>query len=147
MSSALKALKKLHKKALKQERKASDRALQALSHQALPPTAPVRRNQETATNSVWGDVSQQVAGAMLGEIARPLRPLLAWFDGDDGFRPASHRPASKAWSSSMEKGSMRPVAARSSAPSILYLPLKSPPCKRCPARSGGICQCAAKRFG
>ncbi|CAH0533354.1 hypothetical protein VST7929_01220 [Vibrio stylophorae] len=29
---------------------------------------------------------------------------------------------------------------------LLTIPLKSPPCKRCPALSGGICACAQKRL-
>ncbi|KFC97776.1 hypothetical protein [Leminorella grimontii] len=141
MSSALKALKKLHKKALKQDRKAGDRALRALSHGTLPPVMPIRQSEALKEDSVWGEVSQQVVGAMLGEVAKPLKPLLEWFD--------YHEPS---WPSAKEKipsarGAMRPMPKGAQSPSILRLPLKSPPCKRCPARSGGICQCAAKRFG
>lgn len=142
MSSALKALKKWHKKTLKQGKKSGDRALRALSHNTFPPATSVKSRQTSTTDAVWQDVSQQVVGAMLGEVARPLKPLLEWFDyGQTSWTSAqgSKLPTTRAV--------MRATPKVASSPSILRLPLKSPPCKRCPARSGGICQCAAKRFG
>lgn len=142
MSSALKALKKLHKKALKQDKKAGDRALRALSHGAFPSAMPARQSEAPSVDSVWGEVSQQVVGAMLGEVARPLKPLLEWFDYNEPLWSSS-----KGRAPTEARGSMRPMPKAAPSPSILRLPLKSPPCKRCPARSGGICQCAAKRFG
>lgn len=152
MSSALKALKKLRKKAAKHESKikAGDRALRQLSHPTIQPSnsrSTPHLNTAQSADSVWSEISQQVVGSVLSEAAKPLKPLLDWFEHSGSIGLNIQRKSSS---------SDRKVAATLNfvqidrdtkpVPAILRLPFKSPPCKRCPARSGGICQCAAKRF-
>lgn len=152
MSSALKALKKLRKKAVKHESKikAGDRALRQLSRPTIQPSTPhsaLHSNTAQSADSVWSEISQRVVGSVLSEAAKPLKPLLDWFEHSgsialniQGKSSSPERRAAPTLNSVRMSRSTAPV------PAILRLPFKSPPCKRCPARSGGICQCAAKRF-
>lgn len=143
MSSALKALKKLHKKASKQgsKNKAGDRALQNLVRPAVLPGSHSRSTQSEPSDSIWSELSQQVMGSMLVEVSKPLKPLLDWFDHGGYNVPTPRQPVRNG-----STGNMRIQPNSIAPPAILRLPFKSPPCKRCPAKSGGICQCAAKRF-
>lgn len=152
MSSALKALKKLRKKASKHgsKNKSGDRALQQLSRPAVLPLQHSRPTQSRAEDSVWRELSQDVVGSMLGEVSKPLRPLLDWFNytGAVGLVIDNLKPKSRNHSTLQPfSGNMRIETKTIQSPAILRLPLKSPPCKRCPAKMGGVCQCAAKRFG
>ncbi|MCD1125129.1 hypothetical protein LPW36_03645 [Jinshanibacter sp. LJY008] len=143
MSSALKALKKLRKKASKHgsKSKAGDRALQNLVRPAVLPNSHPRATKPETTDSIWSELSQEVMGNMLVEVSKPLKPLLDWFDHGGYNAPASRQPVKTG-----NVGNMRIQSGSMAPPAILRLPFKSPPCKRCPAKSGGICQCAAKRF-
>lgn len=143
MSSALKALKKLRKKASKHgsKNKAGDRALQNLVRPAVLPNIHPRTAKPEPTDSIWSELSQEVMGNVLVEVSKPLKPLLDWFDHGGYNTPISRQPAKTA-----SAGNMRIQPNSMAPPAILRLPFKSPPCKRCPAKSGGICQCAAKRF-
>lgn len=151
MSSALKALKKLRKKAAKHghKDKTGDRALQQLSRPVALPVNTARSAKSTADDSAWRELSQDVVGSMLGEVSKPLRPLLDWFNHTgsvglvlDSLQAKRSNPTPQPFSNNM-----RISTKAISTPAILRLPLKSPPCKRCPAKMGGVCQCAAKRFG
>lgn len=152
MSSALKALKKLRKKASKHgsKNKSGDRALQQLSRPAVLPVQHSRPAKSGSEDSVWRELSQDVVGSMLGEVSKPLRPLLDWFNHAGAVGLVIDNLQSKPRSNSKLQpfsGNMRIDTKTVQTPAILRLPLKSPPCKRCPAKMGGICQCAAKRFG
>ncbi|AKJ43097.1 hypothetical protein [Pragia fontium] len=148
MSSALKALKKLRKKAAKHgsKNKAGDRALQHLSRPAVLPVHHKHPATGVATDSIWSEISQQVVGSVLVEVTKPLKPLLDWFEHGGFVTEVMPTKSSGARGVTPHINSARMNPNTAATPAILRLPFKSPPCKRCPARSGGICQCAAKRF-
>ncbi|WP_159565885.1 hypothetical protein [Budvicia diplopodorum] len=151
MSSALKALKKLRKKALKHEskNKTGDRALQQLSRPAVLPIHHHLPAKPVANDSVWRELSQDVFSSILGEVSKPLRPLLDWFNHSGSTGLVSNRVQAKSNSSTSRpfSGSVRIATQPVQTAAALHLPFKSPPCERCPAKMGGVCQCAAKRFG
>ncbi|WP_157509061.1 hypothetical protein [Ferrimonas futtsuensis] len=79
-------------------------------------------------------VTLQAGQSAVRELMAPLNPLLSWFnEGGIDFSAAD--------SSSRQIQSIRQPARP-----LSMLPLKSPPCKRCPALMGGQCKCAVKKF-
>ena len=79
-------------------------------------------------------IGEVVTTQILTELSAPLTPILSWFDGS-GNVLAGKNP----------KRTPR-VSLQSNTRNLAASPLKSPPCKSCPARSGGLCKCALKRF-
>ncbi|MGI2029664.1 hypothetical protein [Endozoicomonas acroporae] len=133
-SSALKKLKKLGKKSAKLQTR-SRMQLQALAgSQSVGVSEKVRVLSPEVKSVVQGAI---VSAAR--ELAAPCNPLISWFqEGNDvpfaagGVPPKPPQPA---------------VVKSRPEQSILHIPLKSPPCKQCPAKASGICKCAAKKFG
>ncbi|WP_090363839.1 hypothetical protein [Ferrimonas sediminum] len=120
MSSSLKKLKKLAK---------SGRAVAPKASRILP-------RPSSAVRSELLSITQDAGLSAARELMGPLNPLLSWFNEGANltFRPmAANTPVPQ------------PGAATNNL-SLARLPLKSPPCKRCPARMGGICNCARKKF-
>ncbi|WP_051252796.1 hypothetical protein [Ferrimonas kyonanensis] len=120
MSSSLKKLKKLAK---------AGRTATAKPTRILPGPSPQVRSELLA-------ITQDAGLSAARELMSPLNPLLSWFNegGNLTFRPmnsTAQAPQSRAVTNNL---------------SLARLPLKSPPCKRCPARMGGICNCARKKF-
>lgn len=152
MSSPLKALKKLRKKASKHasKDKSGDLALQQLFHPIILPAQHFQPAKPGSSDSILRELSQDVVGSMLGEVSKPLRPLLDWFNytGTVGtiIDNLQTKPRRNLKLQSFS-GNMRIETKTIQTPAILRLPLKSPPCKGCPAKMGAVCQCAAKRFG
>ncbi|GAL17466.1 hypothetical protein JCM19235_6015 [Vibrio maritimus] len=138
--SAKKALKKLKKKVNKSTKNKSLKQLQSLKA-VVGGKKEISRTSERLGDEILG-VANEAAMSALSELAAPLTPVLSWLNGGQGTN----------WSPSQTSISSLPQNKRSAndgAPkinSIAYLPLKSPPCKRCPALSNGICKCAAKKF-
>ncbi|WP_417348285.1 hypothetical protein [Ferrimonas sp.] len=79
-------------------------------------------------------ITLQAGQSAVRELMAPLTPLLSWFDeGGTGRSFAdSHSP--------------RIQSIQQPARTLSMLPLKSPPCKHCPALMGGHCKCAVKKF-
>ncbi|MGF1909416.1 hypothetical protein L4C38_08250 [Vibrio kasasachensis] len=130
------ALKKLKKNVSK----APSKSLKQL--QALPLARAEEEQQNNPRSSYWKSefkqISQQTLVNVASELAAPFNPVLSWFDG--GETASVIRPSAK--SADIKKdANMRP-----SVKSIVHLPFKSPPCKRCPALSHGVCKCAAKKL-
>ncbi|OLQ95058.1 hypothetical protein BIY21_07515 [Vibrio ponticus] len=139
--SAKKSLKKLKKKVVQQ---AQTRSLKQLKSLSLPEQSNKQVTQ--ASNSAWRSefkqVSQQALVNVASELAAPFNPVLSWFnDGNVITLP----PVGFASTTSVETNK-KSADARPNMKSIVHLPMKSPPCKRCPALSNGVCKCAAKKL-
>ncbi|QIZ78809.1 hypothetical protein HER31_04570 [Ferrimonas lipolytica] len=132
--SSLKKLKKL-KKAIKPSSK-SKQQLRATNAVTATASGSALRNE-------LAQVSRQAGLNAVRELATPLNPLLSWFE--EG-RNLSFVAANE---SSLQRSTSAQTSQRTApqVSSIARLPLKSPPCKRCPALAGGFCKCAQKRFG
>lgn len=88
-------------------------------------------------------VSQQAVISMVSELATPLQPVLSWFNDGGARQPlatALSQSSPPIASVTKVSGAVNPRLA------LAKVPLKCPPCKRCPALGGGLCQCAAKKF-
>ncbi|MGL6258605.1 hypothetical protein [Vibrio sp. WXL210] len=140
------------KKALKKLKKSSQKALKSQSIKqldALKSETQVRKGSTERSASQMSaelrQVANQAAKSALSELATPLNPLLSWFnEGGIDWPTQTHgqsAPTQTASVVSRQTGNPTP-----SVKSIVHLPLKSPPCKRCPALSNGVCKCAAKKF-
>lgn len=145
--NAKKALKKLKKKTVKKVASSSHKQLSALKNNALgnlgTSLSHTTSPQSELVDELKGVVNQAAMSAAY-ELAAPLNPLLSWF-GDAGGMVDFTSTMKKA-SMPMPKQSANDAAPAFSVKSVGHLPLKSPPCKRCPALSNGICKCAAKKF-
>lgn len=75
----------------------------------------------------------------LSEIKAPLNPILSWFDE---ARTITLRSKPSINIAPVELS----VSTQRRSLSLASLPLKSPPCKKCPALNSGLCKCALKRF-
>lgn len=137
---AKKAIKKLIKQSKKTVKSESLKQLKSLK--ATP--SPTRQSTTNNSSSIRGDLKElagQVAVSAVKELAQPLNPVLSWFsEGGDYINlttPANDSPVPE-----ISKLRAIPTQPRS----IVSLPLKSPPCKGCPALQNGVCKCAAKKF-
>lgn len=134
--NAKKALKKLKKQAEKMQS-----ASLAQLKQLAPDDHAVGSSKAAWRHEVKG-VSEQTLACMVHELATPLNPLLSWFnEGGNVVLPQS--------GVAIKRQSVTPSTPSASSlgvKTIMHLPLKSPPCKRCPALSNGICKCAAKQL-
>ncbi|WP_163370099.1 hypothetical protein [Endozoicomonas acroporae] len=133
-SSALKKLKKLGKKSAKLQTR-SWMQLQALAGRQ---SVGVAEKVQVFSPEVKSIVQDAVVSAAR-ELAAPCNPLISWFQEGNDAPFASVGVSSDSLQSAVEKSRREQ--------SILHIPLKSPPCKQCPAKANGICKCAAKKFG
>ncbi|WP_114764958.1 hypothetical protein [Vibrio rhodolitus] len=139
--SAKKSLKKLKKNVMK---KAQTRSLKQLQNLSLPkqPTIHGTHASTSGWRNEFKQVSQQALVNVASELAAPLNPVLSWFhDGNVISLPSVGLATSPAVDGNKKDAQQRPTMK-----SIVHLPMKSPPCKRCPALSNGICKCAAKKL-
>ncbi len=133
---AKKALKKLKKHHHKVQSNAL-RQLKNLSHTRL------NRLDNEIKDEVKA-VSEAVVTQVLSELSTPFDPVLSWFREGQHIDIKVQQPAQQRSPSNLQvKKSMPTIKVKRS---VMHLPLKSPPCKRCPALANGICKCAAKRF-
>ncbi|WP_299020385.1 hypothetical protein [uncultured Photobacterium sp.] len=138
MGKSVKALLKVPKKV----RKKSTKALKALQQQAQP----IHTSQAAtfrSTNNELAAIARQAGNDALEELAAPLQPVLSWFHTGGSEQTSRSLLSATGFSPA---GSLTQTGKKT-ASSLLRLPLKSPPCKRCPALTGNICKCAAKRLG
>ncbi|KLV01792.1 hypothetical protein C9I90_05740 [Photobacterium aphoticum] len=144
---AKKALKKLKKKM--HTHNDSQRALAGLK-----PNVVRQRSVNDAFKGEIKQISQDTLRSLASELTTPFNPLLSWFNegyagpsmfsaGDSVARKTTTGSAS----SSKPNNGFTVASVAPQSTSLAKLPLKSPPCKRCPAMSGGMCKCAMKKFG
>ena len=135
----IKALKKLKKKAFTKQNH-SMRQLKKLSDQNL---TKITDNQH---KNQWEidlkNLSGQVAMDMASELLVPANPILSWFGTNSYALKLNNAPTIRSISysapSSTNQSSNRHVLATT--------PMKTPPCKKCPALNSGLCKCAVKKF-
>ncbi|MEI6859063.1 MAG: hypothetical protein V5788_04650, partial [Shewanella sp.] len=85
-------------------------------------------------------VSRQTLSSVVSELSTPLTPLLSWFNEGTNLIEIS----SIVW---QQKTQLKPVNNKHNAKiHLAQFPLKSPPCKSCPARQNGLCKCAMKKL-
>ncbi len=141
--SSIKALKKLAKKVDKKQTKAKKQ----LSKLVNP--KPSYSSQQSQLAQELKNLSQQTLTSITAELATPFNPVLSWFGKGLALSPHSlsfTSPAAHNGSVNMPPAGMAKIQKLSPAASLARLPLKSPPCKRCPALAGGNCKCAMKKF-
>ncbi|MEI6896920.1 MAG: hypothetical protein V5786_05435 [Psychromonas sp.] len=126
-----KALKKLKKKASK------------VSKHSVSQLSKTMMNTVSINDELKHEIkqlSQQALSSAISELSTPLTPLLSWFNGG---------------TNSIEIYSAKRKQATPSIPvnnqynvktQLAQFPLKSPPCKSCPARENGLCKCAMKKL-
>jgi len=137
------ALRKLHKK---KTNSASIMALQKLHKQANV----ARQTTEHIVSSELMDIAKQSGLEILSEVKKEVlneargtfNPILSWFDEAQVINVVSN---TKQIHSAIQSKTQAPNKA-SSSQQLASLPLKSPPCKKCPALRNGLCKCALKRF-
>lgn len=144
--SSVKALKKLKKKTEK-AKSYSLLQLQALGD-SQNNNRVLHRNKDLDTRNELkkelNNLSGQVAREVASELAAPLNPLLSWFGlSSDSFKQGSTPLIHSVSSGPLSTNSPGNDSARLS---LAAVPLKSPPCKKCPALTGSLCKCAVKRF-
>ncbi len=126
MSSTLKKLNKLTKK-------------QSLSSPLLSLNKSSKKRGD-AVKSELAQVAKHSGLEVLSEMKAPLNPILSWFDEVPAIALRSRPSASIAEANKSTGQNNCPTI------SLARLPLKSPPCKKCPALNDGLCKCALKRF-
>ena len=144
--SSKSALKKLKKKS----KKLTTKSLTQLN--ALTANSSKVARIQPQLKKELGQLSEQVIGDVVSELIHPLSPLISWFN--DGGSRARMTPTSRV-NTPINQPANEEVAVVNSVAnnpvqiqprSIAQVPLKSPPCKRCPALAGGNCKCAMKKF-
>ncbi len=139
-----KSLKKLRKKMKKEAPSVALKQLRSLkNNQILASQVNSVEERTPLTNELRG-LAGQVALSAAQELAQPLNPLLSWFSDAGGGHIdfSSPTPVAQSAKVKVSQATLTPMQHQS----IISLPLRSPPCKRCPALQNGICKCAAKRF-
>jgi len=138
------ALRKLHKK---RTNSASIMALQTLNKQANV----TRQTTDHIISSELMDIAKQSGLEILSEVKREVlneakgtfNPILSWFDEAQVINVVSN---TKQAHGAIQSKTQAPNNKVSSSQQLASLPLKSPPCKKCPALRNGLCKCALKRF-
>lgn len=104
-------------------------------------------------DSELAQLALQTGLQALQEIKKPLTPILSWFDEAEVINitrqhqsESPMRTAASHTTKSPDTAQRIPINTASNTNTLARLPLKSPPCKRCPALSGGLCKCALKRL-
>ncbi|MBQ4891345.1 hypothetical protein J8L86_15935 [Shewanella sp. MMG014] len=136
--SSKSALKKLKKKS----KKLTNKSLKQLNALTANTSKVTLLNPQLKQE--LNQLSGQVVGNVVSELIQPLNPVLSWFN--DSGQPSHIGPVSRV---KMPISTAKPAATNAvqiQPRSIAQLPLKTPPCKRCPALAGGNCKCAMKKF-
>jgi len=142
---AKKALKKLYKKASPKSPSASVLQLKKLKNSNVTSATTIRKfSIDQNTKNELQDLAEQVAISAASELAKPLNPIISWLnDAPNNIHiPSQYKKAANSSSLAPPQGPQ----TLSKVTSIGRIPLKSPPCKRCPALQNGLCKCAAKKF-
>ncbi|MFD2176244.1 hypothetical protein [Veronia pacifica] len=134
---AKKALRKLKKQKEKLKTE-SARQLMELAKSTVSSDDHPSTQRQHALSADLKAVSKEALTSMASELAVPFNPLLSWFN--EGSIVVNLR------NSNDSEGKQTAIVTAPTVKSITHLPLKSPPCKRCPALQNGICKCAAKKL-
>lgn len=129
-------LKKLKKEVVKVQSKSLQQLKELSAHRVN--TDQHANHHISHWQSEFKQVSQQTLVNVASELVVPLNPVLSWFN--EGISTEFVGSRNKG------VGIKKDVNVRPNVKSIVHLPLKSPPCKRCPALSNGVCKCAAKKL-
>ncbi|WP_153914854.1 hypothetical protein [Shewanella sp. TC10] len=142
--SSKSALKKLKKKS----KKLTSKSLKQLN--ALTANSSKVAQLNPQLKQELSHLSGQVIGDVVSELVHPLNPVLSWFNEGSQQRrvmPTNRTKAPINPDISVTTAQPASVNAVQIQPrSIAQIPLKTPPCKRCPALAGGNCKCAMKKF-
>lgn len=142
---AKKALKKLYRKASSKSPSDSVLQLNKLRNNNPPSTANERKlSIDQNTRNELQELAEHVAISAVSELAKPLNPIISWLNDAPNAIHIPSRHTQAANSSGLAPPQSRQTLTN--VTSIGRLPLKSPPCKRCPALQNGLCKCAAKKF-
>ncbi len=125
MSYTLKKLNKLSKK-------------QSLSNPLMRLNKSSEKRSDVAKSEL-AQIAKHSGLEVLSEMKAPLNPILSWFDEAPAITLRSKPSASIG-------GPINTTQQNQTTTSLARLPLKSPPCKKCPALKSGLCKCALKRF-
>ncbi|WP_461537604.1 hypothetical protein [Spongorhabdus nitratireducens] len=129
MSSTKKKLKKLAKKG-KYYKKANR---QRLSLSAETKDVKIKLKVELTR------VGKNAGASAVRELMAPLNPLLDWLS--EGLE----QQGTPQQEQSVVRTATPPRKNPAEVVSMARFPYKSPPCKACPAKSGGLCKCAQKK--
>ncbi|WP_156925654.1 hypothetical protein [Shewanella fidelis] len=108
-------------------------------------------NSQQVSSSLASELNQlsyKVIGNVVQELTPPLSPILSWFNEGRSANQANTSSKSTGPATTLDNAAVVKsikIMPKKSV-SILQIPLKSPPCKRCPAKMGGNCKCAAKKL-
>jgi len=135
--------------ALKALRKLKNNKKHAVSDSMMRLKLLTRADQENEKGNLYdkplrGDLkklSNEVVISMVSELSAPLNPVISWFEIN--HRAMNFSSFQLPSSNKIKTISVKKVSQKNS---LLMRPLKSPPCKRCPALVGSPCKCACKKF-
>lgn len=133
--NAKKALKKLKKKVEKVPSRSAEQLMRLGQSVTLSAASTVAADE--GIKKEVRDISQQALLSAVSELATPINPVLSWFNEGGDLHLSS--------ASSIRSAVKLPNTANAKL-ALVRLPLKSPPCRRCPALNRGVCKCAAKKF-
>ncbi len=88
-------------------------------------------------NPTVNKVARETSLAMVNEALTPFKPLFSYFNDSAGQISYTSVPATPKVAS---------IPTNVNKMSLARLPFKSPACKKCPAKMGGLCQCALKKL-
>lgn len=137
MSSA-KALERLKKKTSKIYIQ-KNQQLASLQRKTISSKHPIKKELRK--------VSSDTLSSVTSELSAPLAPIISWFqDTNETTLFASNQSYQ---SPQKNKRGIHPAKLQPKANKIIMAssPLKSPPCKKCPAKTGNMCRCAMKKYG
>ncbi|WED24675.1 hypothetical protein L3Q72_17520 [Vibrio sp. JC009] len=144
--SSIKALKKLKKKTDKKKSKAKTE-LKSLIKEKPQSRSADSGNQRNRFRGELKQLSNQVMLDVASELAAPLNPLLSWFgESHQSIVVRSFGGNGRGGHGNNRSFPSIPTKTNSQK-SLASVPMKSPPCKKCPALSGNLCKCAIKKFG
>lgn len=142
---AKKALKKLRKKA--KAMSPSRELLSSLENVNPNSDSGLKRTNQVNNSAIKQELKElagQAAVSAASELIQPLNPIISWFNDAPKFDIPTHQ--SNGSDPSHQFSNVIALSSNNSSSAIGRLPLKSPPCKKCPALQSGLCKCAQKKF-
>ena len=134
------------KKLIKKSKKVTNSSLRHLN--SLAANGDNSQQVSSSLASELNQLSYKVIGNVVQELTPPLSPILSWFSEERSANQANTSSKSAGPATTLDNATVVKsikIMPKKSV-SILQIPLKSPPCKRCPAKMGGNCKCAAKKL-
>ena len=144
---AKKALKKLKKKVKVKSLSPSGELLSKLEKISPNNDSGLKRANQVNSSAIKQELKElagQAAVSAASELIQPLNPIISWFNDAPNFDIPTHQ--SNGSNQSHQPSNVIALSSNNSSSVIGRLPLKSPPCKKCPALQSGLCKCAQKKF-